>query len=337
MPDPIDPRIDAWLARNPDPLADPIAGMAEAGLLAPAPGYAAIARTKAALVQRTGLLGVGGVWSGRQMVGRWFIAGFGTPAQQAAWLGKAASVAISEPKVGAHPKLLTTRAERDGTGWRITGEKAWVSNGPLADVIVVLAITTETDGRKQYSAFLVPRDTPGLSMQDMPGFHALRPSRHCALHLDACRVPAEALLGRPGSAYPAMAMPFRDVEDAVGTFGTLGALRFLLPRLGRGEGEADLSLGGLVASTAVYAAAAESLVQALDAGRLDDAAATLVGLRLLAGDLVARIRTHTARFGGTEAEAVQALLADLDATFGVARGPRQVRQARLAETAGQGT
>src|SRR3954454_2606807 len=190
--------VEAWLVRCPDPATDPIPGMAEAGLLAPCASYREIAAIKAALVERTGLLGVGGVWGGLQMVGRWFIGGFGTDAQKAAWLGKIAAVAISEPGVGAHPKRLTTRAERIGSSWRITGEKAWTSNGPIADVLIVLAITAEEEGRKHYSMFLVPRDTAGLTLKDMPGFHALRPSRHCQVVLDGCTVPGDALLGRGG-------------------------------------------------------------------------------------------------------------------------------------------
>jgi acyl-CoA dehydrogenase len=331
MPEEINVVIDAWLARNSSPGADPFPGMAETGLFEPAESYSAIARMKAALVERTGLLGVGGAWGGRQMVGRWFIGTFGNPAQRAAWLGRAAAVAISEPKVGAHPKHLRTRAEMFGDGYRITGEKAWVSNGPSADVIIVLAITEETEGRKRYSAFLVPRNTPGLSMQEMPGFHALRPSRHCAVTLDRCTLPRTALLGEPGSAYERMAMPFRDVEDAVGTFGSLGAFRFVLPRLVAGEGEAALSVGGLVALCAVYAAAAESLVATLDAGRLADGSAVLVGLRVLATEMLQRVRNHVDAFGPTGDAALETLLSDMDATLAIARGPRLARQARLAQ------
>lgn len=331
MPDETAARIDAWLARNSDPATDPFPGMAEAGLFNPADRYAALAHMKAALVERTGLLGVGGAWGGRQLVGRWFIEGFGNAEQRALWRGRASSVAISEPDIGAHPKHLRTRAEPCGVGFRITGEKAWVSNGPSADVIVVLAVTAEVEGRKRYSAFLVPRDTPGLSMQEMPGFHALRPSRHCMLTLNGCVVPAEALLGEPGTAYERMAMPFRDVEDAVGTFGTLGAFRFLLPHLTGGAGEAALSLGGLAALSAVYAAAAETLVAALDAGRLADGAAVLVGLRVLTIDMVKRVRNHLANFGPGGDPAVETMLADLDATLSIARGPRLARQARLAD------
>jgi acyl-CoA dehydrogenase len=323
--------INAWLTRCPDPAVDPMLGMAEAGLLLPSGSYHEIAWTKALLVERTGLLGVGGIWGGRQLVGRWFIEGFGTEAQKAAWLGRTAAVSISEPGVGAHPKKLTTRAEPIGTAWRITGEKAWTSNGPIADVLIVLAITAEEAGRKRYSMFLIPRDTPGLTLKDMPGFHALRPSRHCQVVLDGCEVPADALLGRAGWAYDYMALPFRDVEDAVGTFGTLGAFRFLLKRL-RPETDTDneraLWLGGLVALTAVYEAGAESVVAPLDKGIVDMGSATLVGLRLLAAEILRLMRGHAGKYAADDT-AVATLLYDIEATFGVARGPRLARQARL--------
>lgn len=323
--------VDTWLSLCPDPSVDPIPGMAEAGLLAPSPSYGAIARTKAVLTERTGLIGAGGVWGGRQMVGRWFIQGFGTQAQQAAWLGRTAAVAISEPGVGAHPKRLTTQAVRDGGTWRLTGEKAWASNGPIADVLIVLAITAEEAGRKQYSMFLVPRDTPGVTLTDMPGFHALRPSRHCHIRLDACVVPAGALIGPEGKAYDSMALPFRDIEDTVGTFGTLGAFRFLLKRLEAASEDGELSLGGLIALTAVYEAAAAAAVEPLDLGRFETGSATLVGLRLLAAEIVRLAREHAAMHGPSNDQAVMTLLSDIEATFGVARGPRLARQARLGK------
>lgn len=320
--------VDAWLGRCADVERDPFDGMADAGLLSPADNYMAIARTKAALVERTGLPGVAGVWGGRQMVARWFIAGFGNADQRATWLHRAASVAISEPRVGAHPKHLTTRAEPEGDGFRISGEKAWVSNGPSADVFIVLAITAEHDGRKRYSALLVPRAAQGVTLKDMPAFHALRPSRHCGLVLDGVHVPRSALLGPEGAAYETMALPFRDIEDAVGTFTLLGAFRCLRMQLAARDDDAALSLGGISALTAVFAEAAEAVVAALDAGRLADKAATLVGLHVLAAELLQRVRAHHAQFGSENAT-LERLLTDLDVMLSVAKGPRLARQARL--------
>ena len=291
-----------------------------------APDYATIARLKATVVERTGLLGNASVEAGPQLVFRHFL-GFGTDAQRAEWAGRALSVAISEPKVGAHPKLLTTRAERTETGYQITGQKAWVTNGPSADAIIVFAITAQDAGRKRYSAFIVPRGTPGLTMSEMPGFHALRPSKHCLLTLDASPVPATAMLGDPGSAYDRMALPFRDIEDAVGTFATLGALRHAIGLFAGMTLERTEDLGAIVALTAVFAAGAEAVVASLDAGRLRTGDATLVGLRVLAIDLVTRFRSILPIM---KQEGLVELIADIDATLSVARGPRLARQAQLA-------
>ncbi len=294
--------------------------------------YVAIAREEAAVVERSGLLGEGGAWAGRHVIARFFIAGFGNAEQRTAWLSRLASVAISEPRVGAHPKLLTTRAEEDGDGYCIFGEKAWVSNGPLAEVFIVFAVTAVVEGRKRYSAFLVPRDTPGLSINEAAEYRALAPSRHCGLRLEGCRVSRSAMLGPPGTAYETMALPFRDVEDAVGTFGLLGAFRFVLSRLAQQRGASDeavLSLGRLAALTAVFAETAEAVVDALDAGELPRRAAALVGLRVLATDMLQRARAYRDAFGPDGDAALERTFGDLDVSLSVARGPRTARQARL--------
>jgi len=278
--------------------------------------YAAIAQAKAATVERSGLIGLASLEHGRDLVFRHFLS-HGTDTQRAAWAGKALAVAISEPEVGAHPKLLTTRATQTDSGWHIVGRKAWVTNGPSAEAVIVFAVTTENLGRKRFSAFIVPSATLGLTVEPMPGFHALRPSQHCFLTLD-CVVPADAMLGAQGSAYERMALPFRDVEDAVGTFAILGALRHGVRSL---QGDAA-EIGALVGLNAVYQAAAEKIVTALDAGRFASGDATLVGMRVLALDVLDRLK----RLGGEST-----LTADLAAVLNIARGPRLVRQARLGE------
>ena len=291
--------------------------------------YAAIARENADIVERTGLLGEGD--AGRKVVPRFFLQGFGTPQQRERWWPCAAAVAISEPRVGAHPKLLSTRAERNADGYRIFGEKAWVTNGPLADVFIVLAITSVEATRKRYSAFLVPRDTPGLAIDEAPQYRALAPARHCGLNLDGCHVAHSALLGNAGTAYETMALPFRDVEDAVGTFGLLGSFRFVLKRLAKGAADdaATLSLGKLAALVAVFAEGATAVIAGLDAGGLPRVANILVGLRVLAADMTQRAREHRDIYGPTDDAAMDRVFADLDTSLSVARGPRQARQMRL--------
>jgi hypothetical protein len=152
----------------------------------------------------------------------------------------------------------------------------------------------------------------------MPGFHALRPSRHCLLTLD-CLVPETALLGEPGTAYERMALPFRDIEDAVGTFAILGAIRHALRAT---RTDQTVALGEIIALTAIFTTAAKALVASLDAGAADPA--TLAGLRVVAIDLTARLRA-LAPDGAP-------VLDDLDAVLAIAKGPRMARLTRLAET-----
>lgn len=289
------------------------------------------------LAERTGRLGEAGAWAGRQVVGRYFICGFGDAAQRAALLPRLAAgqaliaIAISEPGVGAHPKHLTTRAEPDGDGVRITGRKAWVSNGPAASHFVVLAISAMDGARKRYSAYLVPRETAGLSLHPMP---ELPDGRHCVLELSGCRVPNGARLGPADGAYEAMALPLRDVEDTVELSKLAGGLRFVLTRLAPGAvtPEATLALGGLVALTSVLMDGAAALADTLDAGELANAGARLVGLRLLVTELVERVRGYLVTHGPADPDGVGAVLADIDLALSIARGPRQMRQARLADT-----
>lgn len=303
-------------------MEDPFAGLDPALLRIglETDGYAAISRAEADLIVRTGHVDLGCAFLGRQVVNRFFIAGFGSPTQCAAWLGRTAAVAISEPGVGAHPKHLTTTAEPIGAGWRLNGEKAWASNGPFAAVFVVLAVMAVENGRKRYGAFLVPRDAPGLTLHPSE-------TRHCGLSLRGCVVPRDALLGLPDTAYEKMALSFRDVEDAVGLSGLGGALRFIIGRLG---GEAH-ALGGLIALNTVLEAGATRVAEALDAGELATHAAEAIGLRLLAAEIVERVRRHRDEFGPSDDAPIERALAELALGATVARGPRAARQARLAE------
>ena len=134
------------------------------------------------------------------------------------------------------------------------------------------------------------------------------------------------MLGDPGSAYDRMALPFRDIEDAVGTFATLGALRYAIGLFAGATLEQTDDLGAIVALAAVYEAGAASVVAALDTGRFRTGDATLVGLRVLAIDMVSRLRAIAV-------PAAAEILADLDATLNIARGPRLARQTHLGVAA----
>ena len=74
-----------------------------------------------------------------------------------------AAFALSEPGAGSDAAALELAAEPDGSGWRLTGEKMWISNAPEADFYTVFARTTPGAGARGVSAFVVPADRPGLS------------------------------------------------------------------------------------------------------------------------------------------------------------------------------
>ncbi|MDI9569235.1 MAG: acyl-CoA dehydrogenase family protein [Pseudomonadota bacterium] len=126
-----------------------------------------------------------------------------------------ASISISEAGVGAHPKHLQTRAVRRGDEFVIQGEKSFLTNGPFADLYVALAITGFRGERKEFSALIVPRGTPGAALTPPLELDCFRPSPHCGLRLRDCSVPAANLLGPEGEAYGALAMAFREREDIV--------------------------------------------------------------------------------------------------------------------------
>jgi alkylation response protein AidB-like acyl-CoA dehydrogenase len=86
-----------------------------------------------------------------------------------------AAFALSEPGAGTDAAALALAAEPDGDGWRLTGEKIWISNAPDADLYTVFARTSPDAGARGVTAFVVPGDAPGLSGEpiDMVAPHAI--------------------------------------------------------------------------------------------------------------------------------------------------------------------
>ncbi|QWG11098.1 acyl-CoA dehydrogenase family protein [Bradyrhizobium sediminis] len=343
-------RVDRWWeSAGRDVLTDPFGAMAKAGLFqiglpgagAALDSYGAIAAAEQAIAAKTGLLGLASAFAARQMTARFFIAGFADGDQRAAWLPRIAAgevctaVAISEPGAGAHPKLLKTTAESRDAGFVISGRKAWVTNGPVADLFLVLAVVAVEDGRKRYGLFMLPKATPGLVIKPMATLDVLAPATHCELELDGCEIPASARVGDMPDAYPAMALPFRDVEDTVGTANVSGLLSWLLERaaarIERTE-ENALRLGRIAGLVSLVQAASRLAVAALD-GDGQDVPARVIGVRLLARDIVGEIRELLA-LGQPQDEAVAGALAAFDLLASVAREPRKVRQIRLGNSIG---
>jgi acyl-CoA dehydrogenase len=157
--------------------------------------------------------------------------------------------------------------------------------------------------------------------------------------LDGCVVPTSSRLGAPDTAFETMAIPFRDVEDAVGASGMAGTFRNLLRRLaaitdaGR-HTEAAVALGGLAASVALVADIAAALAQKLDADgwRAGAPPSALTGIRLLCEDLLAGMQRYRSDFAPGPDDAIDILLGDVALLLSVAKGPRMIRQSRIGMT-----
>jgi len=120
---------------------------------------------------------------------------WGSEEQKQAWLPRMAAgeaigcFGLTEPDAGSDPGSMRTRARRDGSDWVLHGQKMWITNGSVADVAVVWAQTDEG-----VRGFLVPRDTPGFTTQDIHRKLSLRASVTSELLLDDVRLPDSARL-----------------------------------------------------------------------------------------------------------------------------------------------
>jgi len=139
---------------------------------------------------------------------------YGSAAQRATWLPKTragktiAAFALSEPASGSDVANIATIARRDGTGYVLDGEKTWISNGGIADLHVVFARTGEAPGARGLSAFIVEGGNPGLAVAER--LPVIAPHPLARLKFENCRVPADALIGKPGEGFK-VAMATLDV------------------------------------------------------------------------------------------------------------------------------
>ena len=162
-----------------------------------------------------------------QGLGTGAISLFGTP-EQRQWLdktraGKALSAfALSEPRSGSDVANMEMTATRDGDHFVLSGEKTWISNGGIADVYCVFARTGEGAGAKGISAFVVPADTPGLTVVER--IEVVAPHPLARLSFDEVRVPASALIGKAGDGFK-IAMSVLDVFRSTVGAAALGFAR----------------------------------------------------------------------------------------------------------------
>jgi len=108
---------------------------------------------------------------------------------------------LTEPSSGSDAGALATRAERRGERWLLNGTKAFVTQGSIAGVYVIMARTDPAAGRRGISAFIVEAGTPGLRVGKHEDKLGVRSSDTAEVILEDCEVAAEQMLGAPGAGY----------------------------------------------------------------------------------------------------------------------------------------
>lgn len=212
----IEPHAQAWHLANalvPQALIDQLGELGVFGLTIPqAHGGLGLPREAMCVVSEEltrGWIGVGSLAT-RTEIAAELILGSGTEAQKTRWLPRLASgeaiptAVFTEPNTGSDLAAIRTRAVRDGDGWRITGQKTWITHAARADLMTLLARTDPaSSGHEGLSMFLAekprgndadPFPVPGISGSET---HVLgyRGMREYELSFDGFAVPADALLG----------------------------------------------------------------------------------------------------------------------------------------------
>jgi alkylation response protein AidB-like acyl-CoA dehydrogenase len=108
---------------------------------------------------------------------------------------------LTEPNTGSDAANLATRAEKTSDGWKISGQKQWISMGNYAKVALIFAQTDPEKKHRGLAAFLVPTDSDGFTTSEIHGKLGLRASDTAELSLDAIEVGDEALLGEVGDGF----------------------------------------------------------------------------------------------------------------------------------------
>jgi acyl-CoA dehydrogenase len=133
----------------------------------------------------------------RQGLGNSAIASVADDEQQRRFQGTWASMAITEPSFGSDSAQVSTTAVQDGDHYVLNGEKIFVTAGERSDAVVVWATLDKSLGRAAIKSFVVPKGTPGLTVERVEDKLGIRASDTAVITFTDCRVPAENLLGSP--------------------------------------------------------------------------------------------------------------------------------------------
>lgn len=156
---------------------------------------------------------------------------FGTEEQKQRWVrpGVAGemvfSLGITEPDAGSDVAGISTRAVRDGEGWRINGSKTYITNGHRNAMILLVARTDPDAGHAGFTLFLVPMDTPGVVRESRLAKLGMHASDTALLSFTDVWVPDDAVLGEVGRGFPHIMWELQ-AERLIGAAGCLGYAQY---------------------------------------------------------------------------------------------------------------
>jgi acyl-CoA dehydrogenase len=239
---------------------------------------------------------------------------YGTPAQKTRYLSRWASAqtkmafALTEPDAGTGTDIRT-EARRTGDDWVVDGRKWLITFADVADAFIVVAYTDRRRGQDGISAFIAPRDAPGLRITLQPDGMGLTGTGHGLLEFAGCRLPGDALLGSEGDGLRMVLRGFLDISRISIATSCVGLAQRALDLAGRYARErvtfgkplaARQAIQFMLAEMAVDIQAARLLVK--DAAERADRAARCTSeaamAKLYGLDMVGRVTDKALRICG---------------------------------------
>ncbi|GAA2481777.1 acyl-CoA dehydrogenase family protein [Winogradskya humida] len=296
-----------WAARadaaaygwGPGPIADLLGLAVPEQLGGSGLGYRAACQALATLAEETGRSGLPFSLAAQMWATQEPLIAFGSPRQREVYLSglitarMVGAFAATEYEAGSDLLSMRTTATRDAAGrWVLEGSKTFVTNGPDADIFVILARTAPGSALGGLTAFCVPRNTSGLTVGPEIAKTALTGARLCSLSLNACAVVGDAVLGQPGGGFAVLMHAMR-VERALILAPVAGLMSRALQRaveyartrrqFGRPLAEQDAIRAHLVRMRLSLTSVGETLSATAadaDAGRLDHTRSSLTKLHV---------------------------------------------------------
>ncbi|MBA2415394.1 MAG: acyl-CoA dehydrogenase family protein [Geodermatophilaceae bacterium] len=111
------------------------------------------------------------------------------------------SYALSEREAGSDAAAMTTRARLDGDHWVLNGTKAWITNAGVSSYYTVMAVSEPGKGANGISAFVVHKDDSGFEVGAKERKMGIRGSPTCEIHFTNCAIPADRIIGEPGTGF----------------------------------------------------------------------------------------------------------------------------------------